>query len=174
MDKGKNCSICGREAVFYATYLKQELCKKHFERMLMKRIRSNLNSYGIKDRYFKFENKNSCGMSFLRFFFKDRESSNGLRLYSYTLEDFALAVMRFFLFHEESRIKIRGKYGFSPLYNVSENEIAEFFKSKEKEISPITREGKDRAVLDFLKDIEERRPGGMMSLVKAGITLNII
>ena len=111
---------------------------------------------------------------FSGFFFKDNESRDGLMLCSYTLEDFALAVMKFFLFHEDSGIKIREKSGFSPLYNVSESEIAEFFRSKGKELPPLTRKGKDKAVLDFLKDIEERRPGGMMSLVKAGITLNII
>lgn len=57
---------------------------------------------------------------------------------------------------------------------MSENEIISFFKLKKITLQPITRNEKDEAVLKFLREIEERRPGGMISLVKVGMTLNII
>ena len=174
MDSDKTCSICGRKAVFYSPYLKQELCKKHFERMLIKRVRSNMNSHKTRKQSFIFGDENKCGNEFLKFMFKDLESSNGERLFSYTLEDFAVCVMKFFLFHDSPDKKIKQKNGFSPLFNVSEKEIISFFKLKKKDLEPVSRKGKDESVLKFLREIEERRPGGMISLVKAGISLGII
>ncbi|MCL4398665.1 MAG: hypothetical protein M1322_00050 [Candidatus Parvarchaeota archaeon] len=174
MDVDKTCSICGRKAVFYSSYLKQDLCKKHFERMLIKRVRANMNSHNLKDTLFRLGKENKCGNAFLEFMFKDMESAGGSRLCSYTLEDFAVCVMSFFLFHDPPDKNINGKEGFSPLFNVSENEIISFFKLKKITLQPITRNEKDEAVLKFLREIEERRPGGMISLVKVGMTLNII
>ncbi len=174
MDSYKTCAICGRKAVFYSAYLKQELCKKHFERMLIKRVRSNMNLHKIKKSSFIFGDENNCGKEFLKFMFKDMDSSSGEKLYSYTLEDFAVCVMEFFLFHNPPDKKIEQKNGFSPLFNVSEHEIISFFKLKKKDVEHITRNGKDEYVLKFLTEIEERRPGGMISLVKAGIKLGII
>ena len=170
----KTCAICGRKAVFYSAYLKQELCKKHFERMLIKRVRSNMNSHKIRNQSFIFGDENKCGNAFLKFMFRDRESSNGEKLYSYTLEDFAICVMKFFLFHDTPDKKIEQKNSFSPLFNVSENEIISFFKLKKIDIEHVSRNKKDEFVLKFLTEIEERRPGGMISLVKAGIKLGII
>ncbi|MCL5976009.1 MAG: hypothetical protein M1580_00225 [Candidatus Parvarchaeota archaeon] len=174
MDADKTCAICGREAVFYSSYLKQELCKKHFERMLIKRVKSNMNTNKLRSRLFRFGNENNYGRAFLEFMFKDLESKDGEKLYSYTLEDFAISVMKFFLFHEPTDKKIKNKDGFSPLFNVSENEIMSFFRLKKKTLQNAKRSGKDESVLKFLMEIEERRPGGMISLVKAGITLGII
>ena len=174
MDLDKACAICGKKAVFYSVYLKQNLCKKHFERMLIKRVRSNMNSYKIRDQRFKLGNENKCGKGFLRFVFKDLENNLGKRLSSYTLEDFALCVMKFFLFHESPDKKIKEDNGLSPLFNVSEGEIISFFELKKITMQSINRNKKDEAVLRFLREIEERRPGGMISLVKAGVTLGII
>jgi hypothetical protein len=174
MDSNKTCAICGREAVFYSAYLKQELCKKHFERMLIKRVKSNMNANKLRNRLFRFGNENNCGRDFLAFLFKDLESKAGEKLYSYTLEDFAISVMKFFLFHDTADKKIKEKDGFSPLFNVSENEIINFFRLKKKILQEVKRSGKDEAVLKFLMEIEERRPGGMISLVKAGMALGII
>ena len=174
MDSDKSCSICGRKAVFYSAYLKQDLCKKHFERMLIKRVRSNMNSYKVNDQSFIFGNENKCGKQFLKFMFNGRESDHGKKLYSYTLEDFAICVMNFFLFHDPPDKKIEQKDGFSPLFNVSENEIISFFKLKKKDVEKVRRNERDNSVLRFLMEIEERRPGGMISLVKAGIKLKII
>ncbi|MGC8533037.1 MAG: hypothetical protein ACP5MV_00160 [Candidatus Parvarchaeum sp.] len=174
MDTNKNCAICGRKAVFYSPYLKQELCKKHFERMLLKRVKSNINANKSRSRLFVLGNNNYCGRSFLEFMFKDMQGKGGDKLYSYTLEDFAISVMKFFLFHEPTDKKIKEKDGFSPLFNVSENEIISFFRLKKKILAGVKRNEKDEKVLKFLTEIEERRPGGMISLVKAGIELGII
>ena len=174
MDTEKKCVICGREAVFYSEYLKQDLCKKHFERMLIKRVRSNMNSYKIKNQNFKLGSENKCGKEFLKFIVRDMESENGKVLHSYTLEDFAISVMGFFLFHNPSDKKIDDSGKFSPLFNVSENEIISFFRLKKVNLKAVKRSKKEEAVLSFLRDIEERRPGGMISLVKAGINLGII
>ncbi|MCL4376019.1 hypothetical protein M1558_00815 [Candidatus Parvarchaeota archaeon] len=174
MDSDKTCAICGRKAVFYSAYLKQDMCKKHFERMVIKRVRSNMSSHKTRNKSFVFGDENKCGKEFLKFLFKDMESSHGEKLYSYTLEDFAISVMKFFLFHDSPDKKIEQKDGFSPLFNVSENEIISFFRLKNKDVEKINRNGKDESVLKFLTEIEERRPGGMISLVKAGIKLGII
>jgi hypothetical protein len=174
MDTEKKCVICGREAVFYSEYLKQDLCKKHFERMLIKRVKSNMNSYKIKNQNFKLGSENKCGKEFLKFVFRGMESENGKELCSYTLEDFAISVMSFFLFHEPSNKKIEGNEKFDPLFNVSEKEIISFFRLKKIKLNEIKRNKKEETVLSFLRDIEERRPGGMISLVKAGINLGII
>ena len=168
------CAICGKKAVFYSAYLKQDLCKKHFERMLIKRVRSNMNSYKIRNQSFKFGNENKCGKEFLSFMFKGLESNQGEMLSSYTLEDFALCVMKSFLFHDPPDKKIREDSRFSPLFNVSESEIISFFELKKTTMQSIARNKKDETVLRFLREIEGRRPGGMISLVKAGITLRII
>lgn len=142
--------------------------------MLLKRVRSNMNSHEIRDKSFIFGDENKCGKEFLKFMFNDRESSHGEKLYSYTLEDFAISVMKFFLFHDPPNKKIEQKNGFSPLFNVSENEVISFFKLKKRDVEKISRSGKDESVLKFLSEIEERRPGGMISLVKVGIKLGII
>jgi hypothetical protein len=173
MDANKKCVICGRAAVFYSSYLKQELCKKHFERMLIKRVKSNINLYKINNKSFKLENQNKCGKEFLKFIFKGMESSGGKKLSSYTLEDFAICVMKFFLFHDAADKRINNR-SFSPLFNVSENEIISFFNLKNIKLQSVDRNRKDKVVLDFLKEIEERRPGGMISVVKVGMKLGII
>ncbi len=172
MDSENKCSICGKKSVFYSNYLKQNLCKKHFERMIIGRVKSNFTSKKIDKKGLYITKENHIGEEFLNFLFD--EKGKDTRLYSYTLEDFAVSVMRYFLFHEPSNKKIVEVGSFSPLFNVSENEIIEFFRLKKKELNEIERTGKDASVLKFLKEIEHRRPGGMISLVKAGMSLGII
>ena len=174
MDNFKTCAVCGKKAAFHSAYLKQEFCKKHFERMLMRRIRSNMVSNGMRGHVFHLLNENPCGFDLLDFLFVEKSGSKKIDLSSHTLEDFAIAVMKYFLFHEESKIRIRGKDRFSPLFNVSEDEIFSFFSLKNKSVAKNRRRCKDQSVIDFLSEIEKRRPGGMISLVKAGIELEII
>lgn len=174
MDGVRSCAVCGKNAVFYSTYLKQDLCKKHFERMIIRRVRGNMASNGIRGYQFHLDRENSCGFAFLSFLFKEGKDSRKMNLMSNTLEDFSTAVMRFFLFHEETGLKIVSKGRFSPLFNVSEKEIVSFFAFKKKKVSAVSRNDRDNAVMQFILKIEERRPGAMISLVKVGIELGII
>lgn len=174
MDDTKKCTVCGKNAVFYSNYLRHNLCKKHFERMLIKRVRGNMVSNGLRGRAFHIKDENPCGYLFLKFLFEEVEKSEKVDIKSGTLEDFSIAVMKFFLFHDETHLRIKEKGSFSPLFNVSEREIESFFQFKNRKVNFITRTGKEKSTLDIISRIEQRRPGAMISLVKAGIELNII
>ncbi|EFD92945.1 MAG: hypothetical protein BJBARM5_0319 [Candidatus Parvarchaeum acidophilus ARMAN-5] len=174
MEESKKCAVCGKSAAFYSTYLKQNLCKKHFERMLIRRVRSNMASNNIRGYSFRIGNENKCGEAFLEFLFKEYTKGKTLTLKSNTLEDFSIVVMRFFMFQDEPKLKISEKESFNPLFNVSEQEIVSFFSLKNKKVTLKKRSEKEKAVLDFLSKLEERRPGGMISIVKAGVALEII
>ncbi len=174
MDNTKKCLVCGKNAVFYSTYLKQDLCKKHFERMLIRRVRSNMLSNGIRGYSLRLGNENPSGLIFLRFLFKEEDTGKTMILKSDTLEDFSISVMKFFLFHENPKSKISESGRFSPLFNVSEKEIEAFFDLKKKKVSAKNRDERDSKVLNFIYSIEERRPGGMISIVKIGLELGII
>lgn len=174
MDGNKKCSICGKAAVFHSPYLKQDLCKKHFEKMLLRRFRGNVASLKNRRDSVRIGRGNPLGREFLEFFFRDAGKGKYAEAKPHTLEDFAINVMRYFIFHEGSSKKIRGDGFFSPLFNISENEISSFFMLKKIKPRTKKRNGKDMYILGFLQEIEERRPGGMISLVKAGITLEII
>lgn len=174
MDKINNCAICGRKSVFYSNYLKQHLCKKHFERMLIRRVRSNIISNGLRGKTFKVMRENKYGYAFLSFLFVDNKYNEEIKLKSYTLEDFAIEVMKFFLFSENKGLKVKGDGFFSPLFNISENEIYSFFLLKRRDIGKRERKGMENAILNFILKLEERRPGAMISIVKAGLDIGII
>ncbi len=90
------------------------------------------------------------------------------------MEDFAIAMFKYFSFNEKPKIKISGENFFNPLYLTSENEIIMFFKAKKKEIRLVERDDEEKYIINFLNSIEERRPGGMISLVKIGNRLGLI
>lgn len=169
----ENCSICGRTAVFYSAYLKQNLCKKHFEHMVFRRIRAAFASSGLKAKDCSLPRGNSAPAGMIRFLFKDSKGG-GIRLQTNTLEDFAVSIMEYFAFSKKPNISVNSKGTFSPLYTTSEKEIAAFLDLKGINFHEKKRKGLDAELLGILEDIEKRRPGGMLSIVKIGRTLGLI
>lgn len=171
MEGKDKCFECGRASYIFYPYLRQNLCRKHFQRLLMKRVNGILASNGIRGGI-KPSKDNRLGRRFLSFMSKRGRTITPVS--SNTLEDFALAVGLYFLFDRIPKIRIKEGNAFSPLYTTSEDEIISFFKSKGREPRPLKRNKEEEYVLDFLRGLEGRRPGGMISLVKMGIRLKII
>ncbi len=169
----KKCHICGRESSFYSEYLKQSLCKKHLERMLTKRIRSALISKDYKQRKFRLSPDNSDAYKIEKFVFRE-DNKSSLLLMNFTLEDFALSVLDYFLSGNKPKQKIGSKTFFNPLYTASDEEIAAFLTSKGEKTKPKKITKKQEYLMEFIKDIEKRRPGGMLSIVKMGEKIGII
>ena len=169
----KKCYICGREAYFYSTYLKYYLCKKHLERMLIKRTRGAVISKGHKRRAFKLVNDGSDAYKLNTFLFKADKKSNAV-LRNYTLEDFALVVLEYFLSKNKPKLRIGSNTFFNPLYTTSEDEISAFLISKGEKANPKPRTGREKYLLDLMKDVEKRRPGAMLSAVRIGEKIGII
>ncbi len=169
----KKCYICGRESVFYSEYLKQALCKKHLERMLTKRIRSTLISKNYKQRKFRLSSDGSDGYKIEKFVFRE-DANSSLKLMNFTLEDFSLSVLDYFLTGSKPKQKIGSKTFFNPLYNTSDLEIAAFLASKGEKTKPRKITKRQKYLMDFIRDIEKRRPGGMLSMVKMGEKIGII
>lgn len=171
-DAGK-CNTCARESYFYSVYLKQGLCKKHFEKMLIRRARSALISKGYKQRKFKISDDSSAGSKMVNFIFR-KDAKSSLLLKNAVLEDFSVAVLRYFLTGDKPKYKIGSKTFFNPLYLISEEELEAFLKAKEIKYVKKEFRGKDLYILNFIRDVEKRRPGGMISLVKMGERIGII
>ncbi len=169
----QKCHICGRESEFYSEYLKQPLCKKHLERMLTKRIRSALISKDYKQRKFKLSPDGSDAYKMEKFVFRVDKKS-GVLLTNLTMEDFALSVLDYFLTGKKPKQKIGAKTFFNPLYTTSNEEITAFLESKGEKTKPKKLTKRQRYLTDFMKDIEKRRPGGMLSIVKMGEKIGII
>lgn len=167
------CHTCGREGVYYSMYLKQSLCKKHLEKMLVRRIRGALISRSYKQKRFRTANDGSAAHKMISFVFKiDPKSSLTLR--NGTLEDFAISVLRYFMEGRKPTKRVGSKTFFNPLYTTSEDEVYAFLDSKRVVYKRRQRKGKDRYMLDFIGGIEARRPGGMLSLVKIGERLGLV
>lgn len=162
------CAICGDDGYFYSPYLKQWLCKKHFEKMLIRRIRRNLLNNGIRAKKYKIL-KSTDGYLLLSRLFKEGESN--IELDSYILENFAIEVLKYLMFNKEPSIKVKGNNYFNPLYNVSLDEIKAFYN-----LHGITgyKFEFDEDLLGFLNKLEEKRPGSKISIVESGIILQII
>ncbi|MCW1293496.1 MAG: hypothetical protein QXV66_00740 [Candidatus Rehaiarchaeum fermentans] len=161
------CSLCNEDSYFYSTYLKQWLCKKHFAKMIERRIRRNIlnNKFKSKDGYEIL--KSTPAYKVLEKLFNKK---GGIKLDSYILEDFALEVMKYFLNGENPVIKISKEDYFNPLYNVSLEELEAYCKLKNIELN-IQYNDK---ILDFLNSMEKRRPGSKISVVESGRILGII
>ena len=168
------CIMCGRAADFYSPYLKQHLCKKHFEKMMMRRISKIVVSSGLKNRTYKFSDDGSDAYRMLDFTFR-LDGSSKTRLNNGTLEDFAVEILRYFTEKRyRPKIKIKGKDFINPLYTTSESEIADFLGAKNIKTTAKKRSEKERWLIGFLYDLEKRRPGGLISIVKIGARIGII
>ncbi len=167
------CFTCGREAYFYSAYLKQNLCKKHFEKMLIRRVRSALISKGYKQKAFRMTDDGSAAYRMLKFVFK-KDDNGTVTLENSVLEDFALAVLEYFLTKKKPAHQIGLKTRFNPLYQVSEEELYAFLDMKGIKYKKKTHGGREGYLLDFMKDVEKRRPGGMLSAVKMGEKIGVI
>ena len=171
MEGQGKCFVCGKRSCVFYPYLKQHLCKKHFQRLLLRRVKGLLSSNGIHSSI-KPSGENPLGREFLSFV-----SIGGKRsqlVGSNTLEDFAVAVGGYFLLDRKPDIKVSDGKRFNPLYTTSEDEIINFLGTKGTVKRPTKRKGDDALVLSFLKGLEARRPGGMISMVKTGVRLRII
>ncbi len=171
----QNCRICGREAAFYSEYLKQALCKKHLEKMLVRRINGELINHGLgRQPAYRLKDDGSIGYKMNEFIFT-RRSNSGLKLGNEVLEDFAVEVFKYFTTGSKPKAKINGKNGFNTLYLTSEKEIAAFFMSKGLAVKePSKKKGNEGYLMTFLEEIEKRRPGAMISIVKIGERLGLI
>ncbi len=167
------CFNCGRDAEFYSQYLGQSLCKRHFEKMLIRRARSSVVSKGYKRKGFRLKDDGTPAYRALKLIFAEDPSSD-ITLGTGTLEDFAVGVMVYFASGKAPKKKVGGKTGFNPLYTTSNDEIRDLLSIHGEESSEKKRIGFDNDVLSLLKDVEKRRPGGMISLVKMGERLGII
>lgn len=167
------CQTCGRGAYFYSLYLKQGLCKKHLEKMLVRRIKSTVLVKSYKQRRFRMLADGSLGYKMINFVFRKDQKST-LLLKNITLEAFAIDVLKYFLMGKKPIHKIGSSEFFNPLYSTSEEEIMAFLDSKGLKYQKKKRAGLDAQILDIIKEIEKRRPGGMISLVKIGERMDII
>lgn len=88
------CKVCGRDAEFYSPYLKQHLCKKHFERMIIRRVSKVVTSAGLKSRGYRLKDDGSEAFRLIKFMFKEDKNSK-VALLNYTMEDFAVEVLKY-------------------------------------------------------------------------------
>ncbi len=160
------CAICGREAYYYSEYLKQWLCKKHFEKMIVRRIRRNIINNGFYSKEYRILDSTEAS-KLLRLLFKE---GNGPILDTYTLEDFAEEVLEYLLLNKEPKIKVKDKNYFNPLYNSAREEIIAFAKLKNLEI----KFEENPKLLNFINELEKRRPGSKISIVNSALSLGII
>ncbi len=173
MDKqSATCHICGRQAFFYSSYLGKHLCGKHFEKMLVRRVRSVVTTEIGQRKAFRKVMDGSAAFRFIDFVFRSGESDT--TLFNNVLEDFAIAVLGYFVFDEKPKIAVKSASGVSPLFTTSEKEIENFLKLKKLCGGSVKRRKRDAYVLNMLYELEGRRPGGMLSLVKIGRRLGII
>ena len=70
--------------------------------------------------------------------------------------------------------KIAGKTSLNPLYTTSDDEIRDLLIIHGEKTAEKKRTGFDRDILNMISDVEKRRPGGMISLVKMGARLGVI
>jgi hypothetical protein len=141
--------------------------------MLIKRTRGAVISKGYKRRAFKLINDGSSAYKLNAFLFKaDKKSIISLR--NNTLEDFALAVLEYFISKNKPKLKIGSTKFFNPLYTTSEDEIIAFLKSKNEKADLKPRTDREKYLLQFMRDIEKRRPGSMLSAVRIGEKIRII
>ena len=167
------CYSCGRSAYFYSPYLKYNLCKKHFQKMVIRRIRSGLIANGIKDKKFRFAADDSLGFKLNRLIFKEDKNS-GTMLMNCLLEDFAMETITYFISGSVPAIKIKGKGYVSPLFLISEAEAIRFVESKSGNVGLVQRRAQDAVIFNLLTTVEKKRPGGLISLVKMGQRMEII
>jgi len=115
----------------------------------------------------------SIGYKMVSFVFR-RDKDSTLTLRNGTLDDFAVSVLKYFVKGEKPKQKIGSEKFFNPIYTTSEEELAAFFASKRIRYKKRKRGKADLYLLDFIKDIEKRRPGGMLSIVKIGEKMDIV
>ncbi len=170
----KTCKVCGNGADFYSPYLKKYLCRKHFEKMIIRRLSKIVTSEGMKSKGYRLDDDGSDAHRLLAFVFKEDKGS-GVRLSNLTMEDFALETMKYFTDKRyRPRVRISTKTSVSPLYTTSEGEIRDFLAAKNIVSAGRKRDAEDEWLLNFIRGFEERRPGGMISLVRIGNELEII
>jgi tRNA(Ile)-lysidine synthase TilS/MesJ len=160
------CSICGREGYFYSTYLKQWLCKKHFEKMIVRRIRRNVINNGYYANSYTIDLSLPASKILMLLF----KQGTGPILYAHTLEDFVEEVLAFFFLNKKPSFKVKGEGYFNPLYNCSREELLYFAKLKEIELHFDNK----LEFADFMEELEKRRPGSKISIVESAIKLGII
>ncbi len=170
---GEKCSLCGKDAAFYSNYLKQYLCKKHLEKMLFRRINTTLLSAGLRKSAYSVPKGDSPGARMLQFMFRNN-TGEGVKLEANTLDDFAAALMSHFAFSRKIRISISSPRRFNPLYTTSDEEISALLSIKGIKFSGKKRDREDLYALEMLSDLERRRPGAMLSIVKVGARLGLI
>ncbi|MCL5009891.1 MAG: hypothetical protein M1433_02865 [Candidatus Parvarchaeota archaeon] len=173
MEAKNECHVCGREMYFYSEYLKSGLCAKHFEKMLVRRVRSAIISEGFRDRTFKIIKNDSAASRFLGLVFMEDDKSD-LTLDTNTVEDFSAEVLEYFTLGTKPPAKVSHGNVFNPLYLTSEKEIIAFLKLKGVEGREKHRSEMDAYLLSIAETVEKRRPGAMISSVKIGREMDII
>lgn len=170
------CSICGKKGYFYDTYLKQSLCKAHFEKMIVRRIkRALINEFKATRFKFNLIDDNSIGFKVNKIIFGNATSNDHkpeLTLENNLLDDFSLQVIRFFIGMGSPDIKVRYDSKFNSLYSLSLSEAIAFIKIHEPNFNFDVSSKND--ILDMIYKLESRRPGAMLSIVSIGRRLGII
>ncbi|MEM0124557.1 MAG: hypothetical protein QXF41_03390 [Candidatus Micrarchaeaceae archaeon] len=165
------CYLCDDEAYFYSGYLRQNLCKKHFEKMLIRRIRGEVASRGFSRRKYKLVPDGSIGYKLNSFMFKPSKDAD-TAMDNLLLDDFALAVLKHFVTKEKIDIKINGENYFNPLYLISKEEAIAFLRLKKMDYAE--NKGGDADLVAILDRLEAKRPGAKISMVKSGIRAGLI
>lgn len=165
------CYLCGDDAYFHSSYLKQKLCKKHFEKMMVRRIRGGVSSLGFSRKTYRLIPDGSIGYRLNSFFFRHPEGKD-IDVGNLLLDDFAMAVFKYFVTKEKTSMKVKSRDYFNPLYLISREEAAAFLKLKR--IDYTETEDKDADLASILDRLEAKRPGAKISIVRSGIAAGLI
>ncbi len=165
-----SCYLCNNEAYFYSKYLRQDLCKKHFEKMLIRRIRGDTATLGFSGNKYNLINDGSIGYKLNKFIFAKADKGDVV-IDNLLLDDFAISVFKYFVTKGKISVKVKDKNYFNPLYLISREEAIAFLKLKNIKY---TVPNKEDDLVRILKKLEDKRPGAMISIVKSGIRVGLI
>ncbi|MGC8516723.1 MAG: hypothetical protein ACP5MT_02405 [Candidatus Acidifodinimicrobium sp.] len=138
--------------------------------MLIRRIRGDTASLGFSREGYNLIDDGSIGYRLNSFIFA-KASKGSVSVGNFLLDDFALAVLKYFVKKEKISLKVKGENYFNPLYLISKEEATAFLRSKGiKYADPVIKD----ELSGMLSKLEEKRPGAMISMVKIGIAASII
>ncbi len=150
------CFNCGAKAEYKVKSLELPACSNCYSRIIEKRFKKAIK--GIKSVSLTINRPSDYVLKHL-FEKAGIKTSNGKHIKQFTLDDYAVSVIKSFFLNKDLMLK-----GFSPLSRISEEELINYSIINNLSFKGNTRSGIDKDIHSLLLSLDKRRPGVLFSI----------